>query len=272
MTRRIGRINGATVSFVSERALIGRMVSRGLMLAAALASMAAGCNASECHGGQVRCRNNVAEYCGLFSEDRGSWVSEDCGAGYCKLSSDPQRLNPFCALAPDPDSRCGQASSLRFCDGNSAIACRQGYLTDVANCTAGESFGVYAKNSGVTRYCVSESDWANCVLEPSPNPLCLAAGSSEVTCDGDKLLTCTHGYLMLLDQCPTGGTCASTQLPFCAIGQQPDPACVPNQLYSTFCRDGMVYQCDSGWVRTATACNGNEVCTGQNGDAYCALK
>jgi hypothetical protein len=235
--------------------------------------MIAGCDASECHEGEVRCRNNAAEHCTFgLGEDHTNWASEDCGAGYCKLSKDPHLPHPFCALAPNPDLRCDQVDNLGVCDGNSAIACRQGYVTGVANCAAGEFFGSYSKNSSVTRYCASVGDWANCVLQPSPNPLCLAKDSGENACDGDKLLTCSHGYLVALDQCPTGGTCAYTQYPFCAIGQQTDPACATNQPYFTFCRDGMVYQCDSGWVRTATACNGNEVCTGQNGNAFCSPK
>jgi hypothetical protein len=31
------------------------------------------------------------------------------------------------------------------------------------------------------------------------HPICLTASSTDLTCDGDKLLTCGHGYLVALD-------------------------------------------------------------------------
>lgn len=47
------------------------------------------CSNDSCREGERRCQDNVAQVCRSMFEDDMAWVSEDCGAGYCQLSTDP---------------------------------------------------------------------------------------------------------------------------------------------------------------------------------------
>ncbi len=161
------------------------------------------CGGDECTQGEVRCNNNAAEVCSRGEDDPyWQWGSQPCGDGYCHLSNDTAQPNPFCTVSREPDPQCINAADLGVCDGNDAILCHQGYAMYVADCTNGTTIGsnpiAGTPNVG---YCAAVGNWAQCVLESAPNPLCLQAAGRNLVCSGGRKLSCSYGYVIGIESC-----------------------------------------------------------------------
>lgn|GEM_PF-2761936 len=231
-----------------------------------------GCAVDECALNAVRCLENAAEICkssdsGPFTE----WVSTPCGKGYCHLSNSAREPEPFCSTSADPDPRCATDYDSGFCVGDTSYGCHQGYVESWINCKTGDSYDLLHQQGSNAGYCGSDGTWAQCVLEPYPNPACQNSGAlTGDACSGDLHLTCTHGYVGNIEQCPASGTCAPGPAPFCSIAKAADPDCPPGPS-SDFCRDDVVHTCHSGWIVYEQACPAGTTCSA-NGGAYCVAK
>ena len=253
-----------------------------VVLMVLLTGGAAGCG-DQCTAGQTRCNGNTAQFCEEEDSDDPTliWYSQDCGEAFCRPISDPNDgSHALCAQAAEPDPRCAGADNLEFCEGDVVVGCLYGYVVYRANCTTGVISGKDYMNWSVSPgFCISDRDWARCLPEPTPNPLCAAAPYGEV-CDGSQVVGCAHGYLTGFSQCPTGGTCVPTpagnQLPgdtanaFCSLAQSADPWCPPDMEYYDFCRDGGILACSYGWlVRQVEQCPVNTTCVVMDGVPSC---
>jgi hypothetical protein len=226
----------------------------GLLILVVVSLTISACNTDACALGQFRCRDNVAEYCSGEERAPNKWVSTDCGPGFCHLSSEPDVL-PFCALTEGPDPRCAPPPDKEFCQDNEFVRCREGYVVQTYDCTAGATFGGPLDHaSAAFGFCANVGNAAFCSLESTPSPLCRApSDGAGRTCDGDRLLLCVSGYLVSRQDCPPPGTCTLSGYTFCTLGRAADPACPPG-AQTSFCRDGTVQGCTFGWVTWQMPC------------------
>lgn len=243
-----------------------------LLIALAAGCLGTGCEGDECTLNAVRCVENAAEVCkssagSPFTE----WVSTPCRQGYCHLSNNAREPEPFCSISTDPDPRCATDYDSGFCVGDTSHGCHQGFVESWINCKTGDSFDPLHQQSSNTGYCGSDGTWAQCVLEPQPNLACQSSAElNGDACSGNQLLTCTHGYVKSIEQCPASGACAAGPSPFCSIAKAADPDCPPGPS-SDFCRDDAVHTCHSGWIVYEQACPAGTTCSANSG-AYCAAK
>lgn len=248
-----------------------------LLLVHGLLLSGAGCG-DECAEGEVRCRDNGAEYCGRRASDSHEpfvWKRIECGAGSCQLSTDAQRPEPFCTLKKEPDVRCSGTTDA--CDGNDLLHCRQGFLVSSTDCVTRiiTSADAPASTSGLPPgVCVSVDQWAACALAPEPDPRCQPSTGWTRVCGDNEQLTCDHGYVLGVVACPGTGSCVPDpeggDYAFCATTKAPDPRCPSAGYENTFCADGVVRYCRLGWPTYEQPCDQGtcaQVAAGQNG--YC---
>ena len=236
-----------------------------------------GCKSNECALEQVRCNGKLAQQCGTAGSDDPTlvWFTENCGTGYCHLSSDSANPAPFCAATVEPDPSCAGsagANRWRYCDGNQVKTCHQGYLVCTIDCATGVLTGErqYALTPA-TGYCVALSTGAECVAEPTPNPLCATLpASSGSLCDGGSLRVCHEGYLSTSYACPATGACVSTPVPFCSASPAPDPSCTGAASYYSVCKDGQITYCQYAYPQGQDACPAGTTCAMVNGEPLCS--
>jgi hypothetical protein len=234
-----------------------RRVICSVLVALAIASN--GCNFDECPRDAVRCNGKLAQECVPRGSDDPTlaWYTTDCGDGYCHLStsSDPGDRDPFCAQTVEPDPNCAAkagATDFLYCNGNEVIACHQGYVESTFDCSTGQTWGD-AVRTGSPRtawgYCVTMSTSVSCAVEPMPDPLCSNVPADTGVCDGNRLLICTDGYVVEAYPCPSTGTCVPNEhRAFCAMTSTPEAACPLDATGYYICKDGLVSQCEYGYV------------------------
>jgi len=254
--------------------------TRNLLLTAALVSLCTACGGDECRRGEARCDDNVAEYCDYASSDSGilRWLGTDCGAAYCKLSKDPASPHPFCAKSAEPDPRCVPASDFEFCEGNQVTGCHQGYVEHTVDCTTGAVFGpAYWMNPVTVGACVGHERTALCVPSSEPNGACptnttASAGFTTLrsVCAGNQILSCFYEYLVQIDAtCSASGACVSIgDVHFCALETATNPSCPATAMAGaepSFCRNGIIEFCTSGWVIREEVCAAGTTCVNMSG-------
>jgi hypothetical protein len=237
-----------------------------------LAVAGTACQTDECPGGAVRCVGKVAQSCVPRGSDDPAlaWYSNDCGEGFCHLSTDPTDPAPFCAATAEPDPSCPQEGS-EHCDGNQVIMCRQGYVVFTKNCTTGDHTGdnIYAGHES-NGYCVSVGDAAECAMEPSPNPLCSGRYFNQDVCDGNRVLSCGLGYAIDAYDCPTTRTCVPGEYAFCALSATLVPGCPLDEINYNTCKDGAIVTCRYGYMDLQEACPAGQTCSASSyGTSYC---
>ncbi|HVJ15043.1 MAG TPA: hypothetical protein VM686_06365 [Polyangiaceae bacterium] len=225
---------------------------------AAFALMTLGCDGDECESGQVRCRDNVAEFCSEAYSDGSAplvWVSEDCGEGVCKAGLD---ATPFCALADSPDPRCGEDSDSAVCDQELQVRCRHGYAIAITDC---------ATEAG---HCVQPEEGAICATEPEPNELC-PAEAFATSCDESTLLDCVSGYVVAREDCSaTGQACIVTPgYAACNESGELDPLCPDTPAIADRCDGNVVVECAYGYRVFEDPCEPGLACEVSGNEAFC---
>ncbi len=228
-----------------------RWIHAALVVALALMS---GCDAGECERGETRCRDNWREYCDLRDDGEVSdppvWHREDdCGEDVCK---EVPGVEAFCALGEDVDPRCGGRSEA-VCDGQQRVNCTQGYATTIADCTSG--------------YCVKFDGGALCSPEPLPNEIC-PPGEYATACDGNTLLTCSHGYATTREDCSDENCVETSPYARCL-----DPRCPRLAGLARVCDGDVIVVCADGSYAHTEHCELEETCqmsgTQELPDAVC---
>lgn len=238
-----------------------------------LAFAGTACQMDECPGGAVRCVGRLAQSCVPRGSDDPTlaWYSNDCGEGFCHLSTDPNEPAPFCARTPEPDPSCAKQES-EHCDGNQVVMCRQGYVVFTKDCTTGGHTGDinYYMGYESNGYCVSVGDAAECAMEPSPNQLCSGKYFMQEVCDGNQVLSCGLGYGIDAYECPATKACVPGDNAFCALNATPVPGCPLDGFHYNTCRDGAIVTCNYGYADSQTACPVGQTCIAySDGLAYC---
>ena len=225
-------------------------------LLSVLAFVLAGCDRDECVLGEVRCRDNVAEYCDYEYSDGSAplvWNSEDCGQGVCKAGLDER---PFCALGDEPDPRCAESPSHAVCDQQQQVHCNHGYATAITDC---------ATSAG---YCVVGGDGALCATDSEPSEHC-PDDSYATACEGDTLLTCSYGYTRSREACPSGDYCVVTPgFAMCNPSAELDPSCPPAAALAHVCDGDAVVECIYGYRNSIFHCALGEICRGSGSEEY----
>jgi hypothetical protein len=188
----------------------------------------------ECTNGETQCEGNIARNC-VVTESHANWQREDCGSRSCVVATSGTGMTTaFCALAPNPDSRCSEAE-VPNCTGDTLVECTAGYATSTHSCTSGclalddypdRCTGDIDIYSDATR-CVASGDF--CEMDGGGSTI--ATGSitppPSGTCEPNTLLSSSQGHVTYSQRCEGTALVARTR---CAQG------CRVNADCSTTCQ------------------------------------
>ena len=192
------------------------------MLGVALIATA-GCD--ECQTGQTRCLNNNVQYCGPDPEGSIDTSPHWRPANACRslICFQPPGMGAMCVVSTDPDPLC--AGATRYCDGDVAVHCSNGYSDERQQC------GVSPVDPVNTRCVASSPQDAICVPpEAMPSDVCAPAGTADAAslvdvCAGNLYVICVAGLAISTQACAVcapqctgflGDSCASDNQ--CAAG------------------------------------------------------
>jgi hypothetical protein len=212
--------------------------------------------ADECHEGETACDGNEVLTCQPPCAEMGgcgwSWRRSSCEEATCV---DPRGGSPFCALSTTQDPKCDGVNW--YCDGNSAVACNQGYALQRKPC-------------GASGFCVLTA-WGEsiCAEASAKDPKCPddQFTSPSERCDGSSILQCLSGFAVSTTACPAACAEPRPGAPFCSLSSQRDPLC-SKQAGTGYCAGTLLVSCHGGYPSEGQEC-GELGCMTAEGGARC---
>lgn len=128
-----------------------------------------------------------------------------------------------CALAAEPDRRCGHAdpeTDMQLCDGGHALACEGAYVTNDLDCAADGRVCVAFRSA-------HGKPTSACALSAAPDAACSVDAPTRRACIANVLVQCIGPYRAHSSACSEGTFCREDgDDAACVLGPDPDPTCV----------------------------------------------